>query len=716
MAVMDQEDHKTLMHIEQNLSDPSSSSDGAGQPSQGFKTADQVSGRMDDFQYGPILDENHIRLLRILRDSDDDIIRCTLETYELAQVPDYDALSYVWGDGSPDHTIVCSGKELKVTKSVHRILLALKRQRSFKYTNSFGSKEVPGANLLWIDQICINQQRTDEQDRQVRIMRHVYQKARRVLISLGQDFPSPAVAAVERLLNACGNMALPTMSELLRMQHFPRDPDLIRLGLPVASDDCWPALERLLLLPYFTRVWVVQEATVAREALVIFDEVAINWNFFIETINLLYATSFHLRDTSLDSTDFTLPYIEIVSLYAQFKTSMQTLEQRPLYSLVRQTRHLDSKYPKDKIYALAGLAFDGDKITIEYNKPDWEVFCDFARYTIAAEKNLNILSDITEYDQDRGNSNTPSWVPRWDTSSPVLVWIEREFNAACSSEVSLHPQQDFKVLTVKGRRLAVITDKVAHRVPSTEDWTQHFPSFILHLIDKGFVVDSEDPQTLSTQRLKELAWCTILGEYHFLWTNTAIGDASDNLLHDFVAWLANCFIQAFHQQDEETLNSVVPLAKIVFDADAEYILGRPDLYATFSRESKDLVERHKKQIFERIPGLLKDQTDMDDLYIKAARSADFQMSRRFEAAVCAFIIKAASVYITDRGSMGIGGSTLKEGDIICVLYGGSRPYALRPTSKTGEYTFQGDCYVHGMMHGEGFQDDNAERDEWFSLV
>jgi hypothetical protein len=43
------------------------------------------------------------------------------------------------------------------------------------------------------------------------------------------------------------------------------------------------------------------------------------------------------------------------------------------------------------------------------------------------------------------------------------------------------------------------------------------------------------------------------------------------------------------------------------------------------------------------------------------------------------------------------------GDIICILYGGEVPYVLRPR-KDGCYSIIGECYIHGIMHGEALSE------------
>lgn len=56
---------------------------------------------------------------------------------------------------------------------------------------------------------------------------------------------------------------------------------------------------------------------------------------------------------------------------------------------------------------------------------------------------------------------------------------------------------------------------------------------------------------------------------------------------------------------------------------------------------------------------------------------------------------------TSRGSMGLGCPGVEVNDVICILYGTTVPYVLRPR-QNGTMEFVGDAYVHGAMNGEAF--------------
>jgi hypothetical protein len=58
-------------------------------------------------------------------------------------------------------------------------------------------------------------------------------------------------------------------------------------------------------------------------------------------------------------------------------------------------------------------------------------------------------------------------------------------------------------------------------------------------------------------------------------------------------------------------------------------------------------------------------------------------------------------------NLGLAPESIKEGDLICIVYGCSVPVVLRKCSeeKSGKCTFVliGECYIHGMMDGEAFR-------------
>ena len=54
---------------------------------------------------------------------------------------------------------------------------------------------------------------------------------------------------------------------------------------------------------------------------------------------------------------------------------------------------------------------------------------------------------------------------------------------------------------------------------------------------------------------------------------------------------------------------------------------------------------------------------------------------------------------TQHSRLGFVPKNTKVGDVVCILYGSEVPYILRPRDD-GSYAVIGECYVHGIMHGE----------------
>jgi hypothetical protein len=111
-----------------------------------------------------------IRLLSITESSGFDehiITRLMIQSFDDVAIPQYVALSYCWGDAPFGELIECNGERLAVTPSLN---FALRTLRSLDY------------NLVWVDQVCINQKDYRERGSQVRLMPKIYSSAAKVLI------------------------------------------------------------------------------------------------------------------------------------------------------------------------------------------------------------------------------------------------------------------------------------------------------------------------------------------------------------------------------------------------------------------------------------------------------------------------------------------------------------------------------------------------------
>ncbi|EUC30135.1 hypothetical protein COCCADRAFT_43920, partial [Bipolaris zeicola 26-R-13] len=137
------------------------------------------------FEYQP-LDETkqQIRLLRLLKTSTSEKLRCDIVIHDLDTLPKYRALSYVWGCPQPTYPLLIQGKCLHIRQNLHRFLheytganrSAVNRYRPPSYGNHDESGE-----LLWVDQICIDQSNVRERNHQVNLMSRIYKQCKSVI-------------------------------------------------------------------------------------------------------------------------------------------------------------------------------------------------------------------------------------------------------------------------------------------------------------------------------------------------------------------------------------------------------------------------------------------------------------------------------------------------------------------------------------------------------
>lgn len=103
-----------------------------------------------------------------------------------------------------------------------------------------------------------------------------------------------------------------------------------------------------------------------------------------------------------------------------------------------------------------------------------------------------------------------------------------------------------------------------------------------------------------------------------------------------------------------------------------------------------------------------------------ATSPDYQQAllkdpREYEGSI---VLKATyrDLFRTNNGLLGLCPRTSQPDDSIWLIKGARVPYVLRPHLGRESYTFIGECYVHGAMHGEFMTDKRREAFREIRLV
>lgn len=132
---------------------------------------DDVSEGHNLYKYNPLPTEKFIRLLELHPGQVNDDIKCTLQATNVEDAPEYEALSYAWGDATTKSNVSCDGKIILVTQNLKDALVRLRLEEK--------------SRLVWADAICINQSDMVEKGPQVKMMKQIYDNATRVCVWLG---------------------------------------------------------------------------------------------------------------------------------------------------------------------------------------------------------------------------------------------------------------------------------------------------------------------------------------------------------------------------------------------------------------------------------------------------------------------------------------------------------------------------------------------------
>lgn len=286
--------------------------------------------------YPTALKDPYFRILRLRAGHSTTQMVCETQTHSLEEPPKYVALSYVWGEEPPLHTIMLNGFTVAIRPSLY---YALRRKR-------LQQDDV----VIWVDSLCINQADLAERARQVRRMAEIYHKAEQVCIWLGEADSSSdeGMASIESMAN-----------------------------LPLPSLHMWwekcqiPAISRLMHRPWFRRGWVIQEAAYARTATFHCGDQQVSLADFrcaVSNIALLFRRMDSMRwpiTRSLRMLKTSFEESPASKLFRVIDTAITTRDEnhRPyrnlsLEELVGSTTYTSTTDPRDTVYSLLNMAKD----------------------------------------------------------------------------------------------------------------------------------------------------------------------------------------------------------------------------------------------------------------------------------------------------------------------------------------------------------------------
>ncbi|KAF4626530.1 hypothetical protein G7Y89_g11629 [Cudoniella acicularis] len=453
-----------------------------------------MASKENHFTYSPLEEDRQFRLLRLEPGQDTDPLSCELFDHSLDEAPNYDALSYTWGSNHPLYEIRCGGHNFQVTKNLHEALCRFRCRDKVR--------------VMWIDAICIDQSNDKEKTKQVQMMGEIYSRSHQLMIWLGHP---PEDTTARLAIRAFGKLKILFESHAKGLQlrvlpmfqkespEYREALEAIHRGLektPILDEE-WKSLGIFFFTPWFTRAWIVQEATLAPNnpdapIKLCFGRYEITWDDLLQIAGGVL--TFGLRDEITDRSEKKRPPIALLRTIDTFREEIR--HPSTVFSCLNLTRELHCGDPRDQIYALLGIIQRDkneqalvDDLPPQYDRPVALVYIDLAVHWLFRRNSFLLFELICDKPcNETCIDDLPSWVNDWTQKTKQVAFRSEWFSAGLSSRVGDFPLNGYKFakeiaprlnisLSTDRRRLTVkgkILGTIKWNVPPREHFTYEY--------------------------------------------------------------------------------------------------------------------------------------------------------------------------------------------------------------------------------------------------
>lgn len=395
-----------------------------------------------------------IRLLSLLPGKANYPIECTLQTISLESPPDFEALSYVWGEPSIKKPLIVNGVPHSVTLNLEAALRAFRNHQTVR--------------VLWVDALCINQNDLHEKNVQVPQMARLYLAASAVLVWLGPSTPS-----IE--------LAISWAQTYVTKEYTNASTYWLTLDANSASSDRaklekhWAILRALegyfdiLALPYWNRMWTFQEFRLPRN-----EPLCYCGSMSFRLVTILGAAEDRIHTAGFDALRILSkpPYLDpswnwaalsqeqeqfverlfMAQKITQEKSTASRKNMSILPSIARQpwqgkdsaliyllitTTERQGFDMRDKIFALYGMVPVAREVyPPDYSKPVREVMLETAAFLITYERGPVMWSSFGLREDRLSDTTYPSWEPDFTQADQAAPNMHRAINVKNGSRMA----------------------------------------------------------------------------------------------------------------------------------------------------------------------------------------------------------------------------------------------------------------------------------------
>jgi hypothetical protein len=647
-----------------------------------------------------------IKLLQLTWDQDGSGLEGRLSDFTLSSCPPFTCVSYVWGDTTkaPKHTITTNGRPLGIFNSLYSFLELIR-----------DAPEFSDDMYWWIDSICINQENFQEKNAQVAIMKKIYETSQRTIVWLGEELDRGFKEETQDCVGAIASMKVLVRKkkEALgpRVEDNEARMEAAKLKLTTNRDNLgvnWDAVERLLLRPWWRRVWTLQEMCVPERVTIYCGKNKIHRQAMYNAIHAIYlCRGSDGKLISRTAWDAGWNRRRISQWYRynnntdDGKLRLRIRNQMHLVAMIAYVSNCDTSDDRDRIYSVRGLVADSHLVPeTRYDRTIAAVYMELVRSFITRYNRLDIICLAHVFRRPEGTKNDlPTWVPDWrvKVESKVMPVMASHGGGSLignfgTVSASLHTSEDsYSADGIVDPDKKILKSEIYHCPIETR----------LVLPCEGFIVDYIDG----------LGWFRYgdMTREHGMELPMIQPTSSGN--HS---------PQAKHSGDNDLMETIS--RSLVLDREDRYLKKRPPpyhfrddfiafshavasssmkvhpIFASWFTSSRSFLirgqtlESHCLSSSPDKPGPVtlngaEDLEDINNYYSFLARFRD--TTDRMEGRLT----------VTDEGHFGITAAHARKGDIVCVLLGCSIPVVLRPVGEKGRYEFIGECYLYGFMYG-----------------
>lgn len=362
---------------------------------------------VQEYQYSPLFDDE----IRLLDFTDSSGLNFLLTKHSLRSAPNYITLSYRWSEAA-NNLITIDGRSFKVGQNLYEALKSLAAQVRAE------------ESLFWVDAICINQKNVPERNRQVKLMKEIYELSDRVFSWLGMP---DDVGQMKLAIDLMGRMrtSLETawktggedqaaIQNLATVDHF-----AFPAKTPNEVAKAWKGIHKIFVSSYWKRTWIYQEATTP-----------ISINFFVGKLNFsgldiypvfFFASAFQQLSSEHRQLLGTISSGCFADQMYQARLARSRSVPRRLFDLLYEIKSTEATDPRDKVYACLAHASDATnapQIQIDYDRPVVDTYIDVVRFALAnwqvsPLEFLGFVRTLTPDSKQKFDTAMPSWLPDW---------------------------------------------------------------------------------------------------------------------------------------------------------------------------------------------------------------------------------------------------------------------------------------------------------------